>query len=412
MSLTKTIAAPMLCIALAASAQPVQTVKIATLDMLSGPMAGLGQNVLKSFQYAARVANEEKWAGPYQFEIVPFDNKLSPQEAVALLGTVVAKDIRYVVQGASSSSVGIALGEAIDKHNARNPGKEIVFLNYASQAPVLTNEKCSYWHFRTDAHSDMKVDALTTYLAGRKDIRKIHLLNPNYAYGQDTARASRESLARKRADIEIVGDDLHPTAQVKDFAPYMAKIRQSGADAVITASSGSDLALIVRAANDFGLKVDFYTFNGSNYGVPGTIGATGEGRVKLVSTFNPNDPGAKSSVVLGNFKKQFGEDFINGMGYNAVVALSGAIHSAKSAEPAKVAAQLEGLRFEGINGPVVLRKSDHQAQQAMFVQSWEKVDGSAVRYDQEGTGFGWKQIASVDAKAAEQPTTCRMKRPL
>ena len=407
----KTITASMFCIALAAGAQPAQTVRIATLDMLSGPMAGLGQNVLKSFQYTARIANEEGWAGSYKFEIVPFDNKLSPQEAVTLLNAVIAKDIRYVVQGASSSSVGIALSEAIEKHNARNRGKEIVYLNYASQAPVLTNEKCSYWHFRTDANSDMKVDALTTYLAGQKSIKKIYLLNPNYAYGQETARASRESLAKKRPDIEIVGDDLHPTAQVKDFAPYVAKIRQAGADAVITSSVGSDLALIVRAAKDFGLGVDFYTLNGNNYGVPGTIGAAGEGRVKLVSTFNPNDPSPRTSDIQSNFKKQFDEDFINGMGFNAIVALSTAVRNAKSAEPVKVAAQLDGLRFDGINGPVTLRQTDHQAQQAVFVQSWEKVDGKTVRHDQEGTGFGWKQVASVNAKSAELPTTCRMKRP-
>lgn len=82
------------------------------------------------------------------------------------------------------SAVGLALQEAIEKHNSRNPGKEIIYLNYAAQAPQMTNARCSYWHFRTDANSDMKVAALTSYLAGQKQVKQVFLLNPNYAYGQ------------------------------------------------------------------------------------------------------------------------------------------------------------------------------------------------------------------------------------
>lgn len=406
------IASALALAAAGALAQPAQTVKIASLDMLSGPMAALGHNVLKGFQYSAKVANDEGWAGPQvKFEIVPFDNKTSAQEALSLLNTIIAQDIRYIVQGASSSTVAIALAGAIDRHNARNPGKELVFLNYSAQAPVLTNASCSYWHFRFDAHSDMKVAALSTYLAQQKDIKKVYLINPNYAYGQETARASRDMLAAKRPDIAIVGEDLHPTGQVKDFAPYMAKIKQSGADAVITASWGSDMSLMARAAKDYGLTAQFYTFNANNIGVPGAMGASGEGRVKLVSVFNPNDAKARTPTLIADFKKQYNEDFVLGMGYNAIAALAQGIRQAQSADPVKVAAQLSGMRFQGLNGPVELRKADHQTQQPVFVQSWEKVDGKSVMHDQDGTGYGWKEVAVVDAKGADLPTTCNMKRP-
>ncbi|MBS0429629.1 MAG: branched-chain amino acid ABC transporter substrate-binding protein [Proteobacteria bacterium] len=405
------IAALALAFGIAAQAQPAQTVKIASIDAMSGPMAGLGLNVLKSFQYSAKLASDQGWAGPVKFEIVPFDNKLSAQEAVALLNNAVSQNIRYVVQGASSSSVGIALLDAIEKHNSRNPGKEVVYLNYAAQAPAMTNDKCSFWHFRTDANSDMKVAALTTYLAAQKNIRKVHLLNPNYAYGQEVSRAAREGLAKKRPDVQIVGDDFHPLGQVKDYSPYIAKVKQSGADAVVTADFGADLALIVRAARDAGLPVDFYTLNANNFGVPAAMGAAGEGRVKLVSAFAPNAPGLSGQSLLPDFKRQFNEDFINGLGHNALVMLAKAMREANSTDPAKVAARMEGLTFNGLNGPVEMRKSDHQAQQPIYVQSWEKVDGKAVVHDQENTGFGWKPVATVNAAAAALPTTCRMKRP-
>ena len=392
-------------------AAQAQTVKIASLDQMSGPMAGLGLNVLKSFQHIAQRANAESWAGPVKFEIVPFDNKLSSQEALSLLSAIIAQDIRYVVQGASSSAVGIALLDAIEKHNTRNPGKEIIYLNYAAQAAVMTNEKCSYWHFRTDASTDMKVSMLSTYIAQQPQIKKVALLNPNYAYGHDVSRAAREQLLKKRPEIQIVGDDFHPTGQVKDYAPYMAKIRQAGADAVVTADFGTDLALIIRAAKDSGLNVDFYTLNANNFGVPSAMGVAGEGRVKLAAAFSPNDAKIKAGTLMTDFKRQFNEDFINGTGFNAVYALAQAIRESSSTDPLKVAAKLDGMRFEGLNGPVELRREDHQAQQSLFMLSWEKVDGKAVVHDQEGTGLGWKQIGVAQADAVAAPSSCKMKRP-
>ena len=406
------IVAPLAAAALAfAAAASAQTVKIASLDAMSGPMAGLGLNVLKSFQYSTKLANDEAWAGPVKFEIVPFDNRLSAQEAQSQLNSIIGQNIRYVVQGTSSSAVGIALQEAIEKHNRRNPGKEIIYFNYAAQAPQMTNAKCSYWHFRTDAHSDMKMEAMTSYLAGQKNLQKVYLLNPNYAYGQEVARAAREMLGRKRPDLKVVGEDFHPLGQVKDYAPYMAKIKQSGADVVITADFGADLALIIRSAREAGLGVDFYTLNANNFGVPSAMGSAGEGRVKLISAFSANDPRLTGQPLLPGFKRQFNEDFINGLGHNALLMLAQAIRETQSIEPRQVAQKLEGMRFEGFNGPVEMRKSDHQAQQAIYVQSWEKVDGKSVAHDQENTGLGWKQIATIEAKTAAMPTSCQMKRP-
>lgn len=133
----------------------------------------------------------------------------------------------------------------------------------------------------------MKVAALTSYLAGQKQVKQVFLLNPNYAYGQEVSRAARSMLEAKRPDLKIVGDDFHPLGQVKDYSPYIAKIKQSGADAVITADFGADLALIVRAAREAGLDTDFYTLNGNNFGVPSAMGQQDRGGS---SWFRPSAP--------------------------------------------------------------------------------------------------------------------------
>ncbi|MDB5764054.1 MAG: branched-chain amino acid transporter substrate-binding protein, partial [Herminiimonas sp.] len=231
----------------AAPAVFAENVKIAFIDPLSGPFAPVGQGILHSWQMIADIANKEKWAGNNTIEFVGFDNKASPQESLTQLKAAIDQGYRYIAQG-NGSGVALALIDAVNKHNERNPGKEVVYLNYAAVDPDLTNSKCSFWHFRFDANSDMKMEALTGFMARDKNIRKVYIIGQNYAHGHQVARAAKEYLKRKRPDIQIVGDDLHPIAQVKDFSPYVAKIKASGADTVITGNWGADLALLIKAA--------------------------------------------------------------------------------------------------------------------------------------------------------------------
>ena len=87
--------------ALPAAAQD-KVVRIAYIDPLSGFMAPVGANGLKQFQSVAEIINSKKLAGDYKIEIVPFDNKLSPQESLNVLKQAIDKDIRFVTQGNGS----------------------------------------------------------------------------------------------------------------------------------------------------------------------------------------------------------------------------------------------------------------------------------------------------------------------
>ncbi|HBO77422.1 MAG TPA: branched-chain amino acid ABC transporter substrate-binding protein [Cupriavidus sp.] len=396
--------------ALVSGVAAADTVKIAFIDPLSGLMAPVGQNQLKSWQYVADVANQKNWAGAHKFEVVGFDNKLSPQESLTILKQAVDQNIRYIVQG-NGSAVGLALEDAVAKHNERNPGKEIVYLNYAAVDPDMTNSKCNYWHFRLDANSDMKMEALTTYLAKDPNVKKVYLINQNYSFGHQVARAAKEYLKRKRPDIQIVGEDLHPLAQVKDFAPYAAKIKASGADTVITGNWGSDLALLIKAGKDAGLPVNYYTYYAATTGVPTAMGASGAEHVKYISYFAPNDGNAKTSAVLDGFKKKYNDDFYVMAAYSGIAFLAKAMKDTGSTDPVKVAKAMEGAKVESMNGTVEMRNTDHQAQQPLVVATWTKVNGKDIKFDQENTGYGWKTNAQLDQFVAAQPTSCQMKRP-
>jgi len=397
--------------ALAAPVAMSENIKIAMIETMSGSFAPIGQNQLHTFQMVTDIANKEKWAGAGNtIEVTAFDGKGSPQESLTQLKHVIDQGYRYIAQG-NGSGVALALIDAVNKHNERNPGKEIVFLNYSAIDPDLTNSKCSFWHFRFDANSDMKMEALTTYMAKDQGIKKVYLINQNYSHGHQVTRAAKDYLKRKRPDIQVVGDDLHPIATVKDFSPYVAKIKASGADTIITGNWGADLALLIKAAKDAGVTAKFYTYYAATTGVPTAMGAAGEGQVKQVGYWNVNNPTDSGVPFAMEYKKKYNDDFYVQDIYTIIKMMSDAVKSAKSADPVKVAFALEGMKAKVLNGEVEMRKTDHQLQQPLHISTWTKVDGKTVKYDQENTGYGWKTDQDIDTYIAAQPTSCQMKRP-
>lgn len=400
--------------AIAEQAAHADTIKIAVIDPMSGPFAPVGLNTFNSFKYIAEKANAEKWAGEHRIVFDAFDNKAGVQESLSLLKTVADKGYRFVTQG-TGSAVGLALIDAINKHNQRNPGKEIIYLNHGSIDPDMTNSKCSFWHFRFDANSDMKMEALTSFMAADKNIKKVYLIGQNYSHGQQVARAAKAYLARKRPDIQIVGDDLHPVASVKDFSPYINKIKASGADAVITGNWGTDLALLIKAGKEMNLAANFYTYYASSTGVPTAMGEAGIDKVKLIGYWHPNNFSKLGSAITLGYKEQYKDDFSSTSTYAMIASLAQAMtivsKQSASLDPVKIAFALENVQIDFFGTPASMRKSDHQFQQALYVSNWVKVNGKDVRFDQENTGLGWKALQKFEPYVASQATSCQMKRP-
>ena len=387
-------------------AQAGQTVKIAFIDPLSGPFANIGTNQLKSYQFSAEEFNKKNAAG-VKFEMVGFDNKGSPQESLNVLKAAIDQGIRYVVQG-NGSGAAAAISDAVSKHNERNPGKEVVFLNYAAVDPDLTNSKCSFWHFRLDADTSQKMEALTSFMKDQADVKNVYLINQNYAHGVQVSRYFKDTMARKKPDVKVVGDDLHPLGQVKDFAPYVAKIKASGADSIVTGNWGQDLTLLIKAAKDAGLNANFYTYYAVTGGVPTAMAAGVGGKVRVVAIGHNSVPGILK--WQDDFKKKFNDDWYTLQTYTAMAMLSEGMAKAKSTDPVKVAVAMSGMTFKGFGGEVEMRKSDHQLQQPLYITEWRKADAKNP-YSVENTGFNFQEVRALPAYVASTPTSCQMKRP-
>ncbi|MGZ5204184.1 MAG: branched-chain amino acid ABC transporter substrate-binding protein [Caldimonas sp.] len=392
------------------TAKPLQgeVVKMAWIDPLSGLMGPVGNNQLNSWKFMIDKFNANNPAG-VKFEIVGMDNKLSPTESLNALKSATDQGIRYIIQG-NGSSVALGLVDALNKYNERNPGKEVIYLNEAAVDPDLTNSKCSFWHFRFDADTTMKMEAMTTFMKDQKDVHKVYLLNQNYSHGQQVAKYAKEDLKRKRPDIEIVGEDLHPIAQVRDFSPYIAKIKASGADTVITGNWGSDLTLLVKAAVEGGYNGKFYTYYTTVTGTPTALGTNGAGKVFQVGYGLPY-MGDETDKDVAGFRAKYKDDYYTYAITRILEALTLAMAQVKSTDPVKVAFAMEGLKWKSsVAGDVEMRKSDHQLQQPLYLGVWEKAN-KQYPVDVESTGMTLHKAALYPNYVSSTPTSCQMKRP-
>jgi branched-chain amino acid transport system substrate-binding protein len=394
----------------AAPAGPLtgQVVKMVRIDAQTGLLGPVGVSQLKGYQFFADKFSGAGNPAGVKFEVTGMDNKLSPTESLNALKAAIDQGVRYIIQG-NGSSVALALSDAISKHNERNPGKEVIFLNDSAVDPDLTNSKCSYWHFRFDADTTMKMEAMSSFITDQKDIKKVYILGQNYSHGVQVAKYAKETLARKRPDIQIVGEDLHPLAQTRDFAPYIAKIKAAGADTVITGNWGSDLSLLVKAANEGGFTGKFFTYYAGVTGTPTALGANGAGRVYQIG-YNHYNMGGQMDKWMNEFNAKYKDDFYTGSTIRIFETLGAAMAKAKSTDPVKVAAALEGIRVKSFNGEVEIRKADHQLQQPLYMTVWQKAGGK-YPYSPENTGMTLVPLKEYPNYISSTPTSCQMKRP-
>ena len=216
-----------------------------------------------------------------------FDDKLQPAEALIALKSVTDQNLPFVMS-CVGSNVGSALIDAVNKHNARNPDNRVLQINCGQLATELTNEQCSFWHFRFAGSVEMRAVARIKSLP--QSVKSVYLLNQDYLFGQSIEKDTKRFLTEYRPDIKIVADEFIPLMQIKDFAPYVSKIKASGAQSLLTGNYGPDLNLLLKAAVDAGLDIRFDTYLAHVIGAATAMGSAGEGRVTSVLDDHENIP--------------------------------------------------------------------------------------------------------------------------
>ena len=415
--LLKSIAVAACLPAFAHAQAPLPPVRLAMIESLSGAFANTGEAVFRNLLWAVERVNARGGVATPQgrrlLRIDRYDSKGQNEEALSALRAAIDGGAQVVLQG-NSSAAAAALVDAVGRHNERDPAKAVVFLNYSAVDPILTNEKCSFWHFRFDAHADMRMAALMAELREDTALKSVYLFGQDYSFGQAVLREARRQLGAQRPDVRIAGDELHALGRIKDFAPYATKIQASGAQAVITGNWGNDLTLLVKAARDVGYDGKFYTFYGNALGAPAAIGDAGIGRVIAVADWLPNVPTAQSEQFYRAFRQRFpkpSEDYVHMRMQLMIEALAQALERAGTADAIPLARALEQVDVSLFGQQGRMRAADHQFQQSLVVGVMDKLGAAGVKFDVEGSGYGFRVVRQLEPSQAEMPHACRMMRP-
>jgi branched-chain amino acid transport system substrate-binding protein len=398
--------------ALACAATQAAPLKIALVETLSGPAAPTGQLFRISLRYSLDIINASGGWNGEPVQLMEYDNQGGPAGAADKVKAAIADGAHMIVQGAASSVAG-QITEDVRKHNLRNPGKEVVFLNVGGEANEFVGEKCHYFHVRFSPYATLRMKALMGVMRAEKVMGdEVFAMNQNYSWGQDIEKATIEY--GSSMGYKVVDKVLHDLNKVQDFSPYVAKIAASKADTVVTGNWGNDLLLLMKAAKSAGLKARFAT---TFLDQPGNIGNAGETALGhyVVHSFNAEAAGAAGEKYVNDIKAKTGQaptfvmpHTINGMrlvgeALKATKAEAGNF-SARAFIPALVAAKASTPM-----GDISIRAADHQVILPMVVS----VVSKDAKYKVDGTDMGFKpvKVMSGPEAAAAVFDSCKMTKP-
>lgn len=402
-----------LVLSLLAGAAAAAPVKIGVLETLSGPQASSGLAYRTAVRYAVEQINASGGWNGEPVQLVEYDNQGGPAGAADKLKAAAAEGVHIIVQGASSA-VGGQITEDIRKHNLRNPGKEIVYINVGAEALELTGEKCNFHHFRFSGNAEVRTKALVNAMKQANALgSKVYAINQNYSWGQDMEKAIVDNAGA--GGYQVVEKTLHDVNKVQDFAPYVAKISASQADAVLTGNWSNDLLLLMKAAKSAGLKVRFGTVFLDQ---PGNLANAGDLAIGhfVAHTFNAEAGGAEGERFVTDYRAKTGHApaFIEPQTVFGMAMVADALKRTKPQNGAlnvnAFAKALETAKVMTPMGEMRMRAADHQALLPIVVSMVDK----EAKLKADGSDMGFKPVKRFTAEEAATPAqaSCTMKRPV
>ena len=387
-------------------------VKIGVLETLSGPQASTGQAYRAAVRYAVDKLNASGGWNGQPVQLLEYDNQGGPAGASDKLKAAAADGVQIVVQG-GSSAIGGQITEDVRKHNLRNPGKEIVYINVGAEALELTGEKCNFHHFRLAGNAQVRTKALVLAMKQAQALgTKVYAINQNYSWGQDMERAIVDNAGA--GGYQVVEKTLHDVNKIQDFAPYVSKISASGAETVITGNWSNDLLLLMKASKAAGLKVRFGTVYLDQVGNIANAGEQAVGHY-VVQAFNPEAAGAEGERFVADYKAKSGHPPV-ATEPQTVFGLEMVADALKRTKPVNgalevnaLARALETTRLKTPMGEARMRATDHQVLLPLVVS----VVSRDAKYKADDTELGFKpvKVFTADEAAVPAQAACKMQRP-
>ena len=371
------------------------TLKIACIYPLSGPLAQSGNNMLMGARIAAEQFNRAGGVLGKKIEIVARDDKASPAESALVARDVFGAGIKFIVGGLLTAP-GMAIVNLLQENNA-------LFILTGSQIMALTHENFNPNAFRSQVNGRMSLFATADAMAtAHPDITKWGGVTPDNQFGTDNYRIF--SIALKKAyrtklkkDIETLDPVLVPFPAT-DFKVQIARLMSIPAEGLYTGMVGADYYTFMAQAKQLGLYNKMKVFVDAGQGIAVAKGLGGnlpKDNLWTPTTWYPDakEANAVSKQLVKDHAAMTKEPLDNSVwnGHTAMLAMLNAIKNAKSIETPVVRVALERVEFESANGPFRFRKEDHQS----------LANISVLKISQKAGDPGWELSKAITVKGED-----------
>ena len=210
-----------------------QPIKVGYPMILSGPGALFGEPALKGAQMFVEEINAKGGVLGRKIELIPRDTKGNADEAVRVSRELILKDNVDFLVGTLTSAEGPAVS-TIAKEN------KIVFIAPIPKTDQLTAPANLHpYVFRTASNTTIEGRTAAEIMA-KWPVKQIATIAPDYAYGQDVAKAFVEHIKKLKPDVEIV-DQQWPKLGEADYTPFINAQMGKKPEAVFSVALGRAL---------------------------------------------------------------------------------------------------------------------------------------------------------------------------
>jgi branched-chain amino acid transport system substrate-binding protein len=346
-----------------ATAVRAEDLTIAVVGPLTGPLAAIGDQFKTGAQAAADEINAKGGVAGRKIKIQLEDDQCDPKQAVSVANRIVASGISFV-DGHACSGASIPASAVYAESN-------ILMMSPASSNPELTDAAAKKgWGtiMRLYTRDDAQGAFIGPWIAKKYAGKNVVILHDKTAYGQGVANAVQGAMNQSGLK-EVFYDGLNPGE--KDYSAVVTKLKAAKADVVYFGGYHPEAGLILRQAEDQGLK--FQLIMPDSIASPDfwqATGAAGEGTLFVFPSDPQGKPEAKAAVekmVAGGFKPEGFTLF----SYATIQAIAQGINRAGGDDPSKVAAALkDGKPIDTVVGQVVFDEKGDLKDASYDINQW------------------------------------------
>ena len=352
---------------LAAQAQGKEPVKVGLVSSKSGVFAEQGEEVIRAVKFAVEEANARGGVDGRKVELAEGDDEGTP-DAGRRVAEKLARDGHNLLIGAIPSSISLAIAQNLERWDA-------AYFVQASKSDKLTGDSCKSRSIRTN-HSDAMDIAMINEWAKSIKGNSFATLAADYVWGRDSAESFKKAVESQGKKVAL---SLYVPMGTKDFAPYIAQLKDAKVDAIWVAEIGRDQIAFLKQAQEFKLipatpiighaMISNFVINATGKildGVPGNLG------------YSPELDTPRNKEFVKSFKARFNRlpTDVEGQAYNGIQVMFEGVKLSRSVKPEEVTRALRGQTLDTVYGKVQLRAADNQLLLPNYVGRVKTLDGA------------------------------------